>query len=152
MHRRGTDHNTGERELFFFWGFPFVFLLPLIFAVLVFRIGSRFFRSRDQEVDERYWHTGDLEGGMYDSPRYRRVLGMEQRKSKEAQIFKLAYRLKGRITISDIVVETGLSIDQSEELIEHMVDGVRVRMEVNQKGMVVYEFPEILERFESGET
>lgn len=68
--------------------------------------------------------------------------------SLESQIFKLAYRRKGRLTVSDIVIETGLGIDDAERLIQGMVDNVRVRMEVNDRGLVVYEFPEIQARFE----
>lgn len=70
------------------------------------------------------------------------------RNSLESQVFKLAYRRKGRLTVSDIVIETGLGIDEAERLIQGMVDNVRVRMEVNDRGLVVYEFPEIQSRFE----
>ncbi len=64
------------------------------------------------------------------------------------QIFKLAYRQKGRITVSDIIAETGLSGDEAEEVIQGMVDNTRVRMEIRESGVVVYEFPEIISRFE----
>ena len=68
--------------------------------------------------------------------------------SREAQIFKLAYRLKGKLTLSDIVVETGLGLSEAEEVVEAMVDNVHVRMEVDERGMVLFEFPEIIRRFE----
>jgi hypothetical protein len=63
------------------------------------------------------------------------------------QIYKLAYKLGGRITVSDIVVETGLEVEEAEELIESMVDNQRVRMEVQDDGLVIYEFPELINRF-----
>jgi hypothetical protein len=48
--------------------------------------------------------------------------------------------------LSDIIIETGLEPRQAERFIEGLVDGVRVRMEVDEKGLVYYEFPEILDR------
>ncbi len=68
--------------------------------------------------------------------------------NQEARIFKLAYRLKGRLTVSDIVVETGLGVHDAEALIEGMIDNNHVRMEVDDRGIVTYEFPEIIRRFE----
>ena len=124
--------------------FPFGFLIPLIFFVIITRVASGFFRStgrhrriaEDDELDERLGYRD-----------YRRsVPGREA--SSEARIFKLAYRLKGRLTVSDIVVETGLGVQEAEALIESMVDNSHVRMEVDDRGLVTYEFPEIIRRFE----
>ncbi len=124
--------------------FPFGFLIPLIFFVIITRVASGFFRSagrrhriaEEDELDERLGYRD-----------YRRsVPGREA--SSEARIFKLAYRLKGRLTVSDIVVETGLGVQEAEALIESMVDNSHVRMEVDDRGLVTYEFPEIIRRFE----
>ena len=136
--------------MFFFWGFPFVFLIPLFLAVLVFRVGYRYFRSHYKNMEEEGMN-GYMEYNPYQVLSGRRDFGTLGRKSREAQIFKLAYRLKGRVTVSDIVVETGLSLDEAESLIESLVDGVRVRMEIDKRGIVIYEFPEILARFENEE-
>lgn len=68
----------------------------------------------------------------------------------EAKVFQLAYKLKGSITVSDIVIETGLSVHEAESLVQGMVDNSRVRMEVNDNGLVTYEFPEIISRFDEG--
>jgi hypothetical protein len=65
----------------------------------------------------------------------------------EARVFRLAYKRRGRITVSDAVIDLGLSIQQAEELLNSLVDDLRVRMEVTPNGLVVYEFPEILARF-----
>lgn len=67
--------------------------------------------------------------------------------ARESEIFRLAARMKGRITLSDVVLETGLGLKQAEELLEGMVDGTHVRMEVTARGIIVYEFPELIERF-----
>ena len=40
-------------------------------------------------------------------------------------------------------------IREAEEAINSMVDGTHVRMEVEDTGLVVYEFPEIISRFEN---
>jgi hypothetical protein len=66
----------------------------------------------------------------------------------EAQIFKLADEMKGRITLSDIVIATNLNLREAEGVIESMVDGTHVTMEVKDSGRVVYEFPEIIAKYE----
>lgn len=66
----------------------------------------------------------------------------------ESRIFKIANKFKGRLTLSDVVLETSLGIKDAEQVIEQMVDGIHVRMEVRDDGIVVYEFPEIIARFE----
>ena len=62
----------------------------------------------------------------------------------DAVIYRLAKKLKGRVTVSDVVVATGMSSDQAEQLLQKMVDGTRVRMEVSSEGMVLYEFVELM--------
>ena len=123
--------------MFFF--FPFAFLIPLVVVLLAVRFGSRLFREffRELENPDRGRAFRQTAGGSL----FRRPL------SREARIFRLAYKLKGRITISDIVLETGLSVQEAEEAANSMVDGLRVRMEVDERGLVIYEFPEILSRF-----
>lgn len=128
--------------MFFLFGYPFIFLIPLFLFFFVFRAGGRIFRSFERRRPDAFDHDP-----------YRSLPEMyrgafQPRNSLESQVFKLAYRRKGRLTVSDIVIETGLGIDEAERLIQGMVDNVRVRMEVNDRGMVVYEFPEIQARFE----
>jgi hypothetical protein len=121
--------------------FPFAFLgflFPILIILFIFRVGSGFFRSITRRWNNKEEVTFDLPGR----------LKVPSQKDLDGVIFNLAYRLKGRITVSDIIVETGLAMKEAEEVIERMVDGVRVRMEVDPKGMVVYEFPEIISRFE----
>ncbi|WP_455383510.1 hypothetical protein [Salinispira pacifica] len=133
--------------MFFFFGYPFLFFLPLIFLVLGVRLLARLLQggrrqhyrqiSTREEFLQRYMpeaFEGQLTGRTGESP--------------EATVFKLAYRLKGRVTVSDLVIETGLPVEEAEQLIEQMVDGSRVRMEVDERGMITYEFPEIIARFD----
>jgi hypothetical protein len=96
--------------------FPFGFLLPLIFIVIITRVASAFFRSsshryRFPEDDSDYRRA--LERQPFEVPG--RVVPQE---NQEAMLFKLAYRLKGRLTVSDIVVETGMGVAESERLIQ----------------------------------
>ncbi|MFP4363453.1 MAG: hypothetical protein ACLFR1_06245 [Spirochaetia bacterium] len=128
-----------------FFFFPFGFLIPIIFIGLGIRIASKVIRTL----------TNELDGDAQEFPRkhYRAAgfdtfsQGMGAAKPRQARIFKLADKMKGRITLSDIVLETGLDMDEAEKLIESMVDGSHVTMEVNENGMLVYEFPEIIERY-----
>ncbi len=121
--------------------FPFGFLLPLIFIVIITRVASAFFRSSTR----RYRFPDDYED-------YRRPLETPDQfappENQDAMLFKLAYRLKGRLTVSDIVVETGMGVAESERLIQSLVDTNHVRMEVDEQGIVTYEFPEIIRRLE----
>ena len=63
--------------------------------------------------------------------------------SSEARLFRLAKRLDGRLTVSDVVVETGLNPPAAESLLQGLVDGIRVDMEVDPNGTVFYEFKEL---------
>ncbi len=124
--------------MFGFGFFPFFFLMPLILVVVIARAASGAFRS---------WRRYELEE-EHDTRLHQRE-AQRAPHTDEAAIFKLAYRLKGRLTVSDIVVETGLGVDESERLVESLVDNVRVRMEIDDRGIVTYEFPEIIRRFEA---
>ena len=70
--------------------------------------------------------------------------------SYEHAIFKLADEMKGRLTVSDIVIGTDLGLKDAERVIDDMVDGVHVTMEVTGEGRVVYEFPEIIAKYRRG--
>jgi hypothetical protein len=131
-----------------FFTFPFLLLMGAAAVFLLLRFGvhflSDFFRhleGRDGEEDR----LEDRHGWQrWNVPSLRE----RQPQNMEARIFRVAYKRKGRVTVSDIVLETGLGVKDAEELINGLVDGVHVRMEVDDRGLVVYEFPEIIARFE----
>ena len=126
----------------FFW-FPFGILFPALFIFLIFRFGMRFFN--DLFNNRNRLNTWDG-WRLYDS----RGLSTHARsRSIEGRIFRAALKHSGRLTVSDIVLETDLGIREAEEVINGMVDGTHVRMEVRDDGLVVYEFPEIISRFEN---
>mgnify|MGYP006294081717 CR=1 FL=1 len=59
------------------------------------------------------------------------------------EIFRLAGKRGGRLTISDVVLETGLAPREAESRMNDLVDGERVKMEVTDDGGVYYDFPEL---------
>jgi len=129
--------------MFFF--FPFGILIPALFIFLIFRFGMRFFNdlfNNQNRLNARdRWQ-------IYDATRFGSTAS-NQSHGVEGRIFRAAYKRKGRLTISDIVLETDLSMREAEEAINRMVDGLHVKMEVEDSGMVIYEFPEIMSRFEN---
>ena len=128
----------------FFW-FPFGILFPALFIFLIFRFGMRFFNdvfNNQGRLNSRdRWQLYDRSGLDFSPP--------GRSRSIQNRIFRAAYNHKGRLTVSDIVLETDLSIREAEDVINGMVDGTHVRMEVQDNGLVLYEFPEIISRFES---
>ncbi len=128
-----------------FYFFPFG-LIPLLFIIVAARIGSRIYRDYIRSRDNQ----GRLDGADLNTRLRTGIQGLRMRGSMsiEARIFRLAYKMKGCLTLSDIVIETGLDLKNAEETINSMVDSVRVRMEIDDRGLVVYEFPEIIARFE----
>ena len=146
--------------LFFGWG-PFGFLALLAPFLLMFaalRVGTALFRRlQDEPEDERPHLRG--RGGFHRYAADDRVaaeprapfgvpspLGMPSplgRRSFDSRVFRLAYQNGGRVTVSQVVMETGMSLEQAEAYLDQLCDGVRVRMEVSDSGRVTYEFPEL---------
>ncbi len=69
--------------------------------------------------------------------------------SLQSKIMRLALDKGGILTVTDVVMATGLSIKEAEEALNNMVDGLRIKMEVRDSGIIVYEFPEIMKRTET---
>lgn len=126
--------------MFFFWG-PFFFVFPVFIIYIIIRHIIAPPKSRHSR-----WYLDDyyrsFEANYHDNG--------PGKESNQVTIYKLAYKLEGRITVSDIVIETGQGVQEAEELIQSMVDNQRVRMEVDENGLVVYEFPEIIDRLKRG--
>src|SRR6056297_3332857 len=120
--------------MFFFWG-PFFFVFP---ALIFFFVAPRLLGKGPASEYSRF-----LEDPSFDS-------WNQSGESKKVRIYKLAYKLGGILTVSDIVIDTGMEVDEAEKLILSMVDQQRIRMEVRDDGLVEYEFPEIISRFKHG--
>ena len=126
------------------WLFPgfglFVGILPFLFIFLVLNLARSALReTRGGRPPVRGWHgwpgraAAPSRDGRTDERRVNHV-------------FRLAYRLGGRLTVSDLVVDLDFSIDEAEQFLGQLVDSTRVTMEVQADGMIYYEFPEIIAR------
>ncbi len=131
-----------------FFLFPIWILLPFFFILIALRIGTRIFRDIFKELDGSRKEDFRIAGSGREWLQNLRSPKQKKPRSLEAQIFRLAYKLKGRVTLSDIVLETGLSLKEAEDTVTTMVDGLRICMEVDDRGLVIFEFPEIIYRFE----
>lgn len=137
----------------FFTSMPFGilgFIFPLFFFIIVLRVVRSIFRSSTRRDLESRIRDSRLLSPTDDLSTITRYPAPAQpvQKTGQGEIFRLADRMKGRLTLSDIVIATNLNMHDAEQVIESMVDGVHVTMEVNDSGGVVYEFPEIIARYE----
>ena len=71
--------------------------------------------------------------------------GHREGQKSEADIYRLARKLGGYLTVSDVVIHLGYNTHEAENLLEKMTDGLRIRMEVNDNGLIVYEFAEVID-------
>ncbi len=144
--------------LFFGWG-PFGFLtllVPVLLAFAFLRLGTTIFRRIQDESDDRHLrgrsgvHRYAADEGV--TAERRAPFGVQNpfgRRSLDSRVFRLAHRNGGRVTVSQVVMETGMSLEQTEAYMDQLCDGIRVRMEVSDGGLVTYEFPELTDRFGS---
>ena len=102
-------------------------IVPVLLIIVAVPVTRRLFRSTPRELKESESEQAPPAG------------------QKEAAIYRLAKSRQGRITVSDVVVETGMSAAQAEETLQGMLDGMRVRVEVTDNGTMLYEFPELME-------
>ena len=145
--------------LFFGWG-PFGFLtllVPVLLAFAFLRLGTTIFRRMQDESDDDRYLRGRSGVHRYAADEEvaterRAPLGVQNpfgRRSLDSRVFRLAHRHGGRVTVSQVVMETGMSLEQTEAYMDQLCDGVRVRMEVSDGGLVTYEFPELTDRLGS---
>ena len=133
--------------MFFFGMFPF--FLFILLGVSIFRLfnrgrgGSRKFnpfdfRHRVSSSARGFSKRGDfVDESEFDKQSARNLDG---------RIFRLAQLRGGQLTLSDVVVETGLSVKNAEQYMETLSDGTHVSLEVDESGRMIYLFPEIIAR------
>src|SRR6185503_13169849 len=61
--------------------------------------------------------------------------------SLERKVLQLATRRGGTLTVTEAAAELDLSLPAAEKVLTGMDDGFRVRSEVTDEGILVYEFP-----------
>lgn len=64
------------------------------------------------------------------------------RRPSAPEVFRLAKRYAGVLTVSDVVSELGIDPKEAEKLLEGLTDGQRVDMEVDRDGVPRYVFRE----------
>lgn len=64
----------------------------------------------------------------------------------QRRVLRLAQRQGGTLTVSEVAAGLQLALPAAERVLDSMDDGLRVRSEVTDEGVVVYEFPEVLLR------
>ena len=123
-------------------GLVFSPLPPIFMAAMVSVALFALFRYALSHGRQRNWYrTWDASG--------RGAWGLSEEVSTarlENRIFRLAYKLGGRLTVSDLVVDTNLTSAEAERILTGLVDNSRVTIEVRDDGLVFYEFPEIIDR------
>jgi nitrogen fixation-related uncharacterized protein len=64
----------------------------------------------------------------------------------QRRVLMLATEKGGVLTVTDVAASLNMSLDRAEELMNSMDDGFRVRSDITEQGIIVYEFPEVLHR------
>ena len=62
----------------------------------------------------------------------------------QRRVLLLATEKGGTLTVTRVAASLNLSLSAAEEVLDGMDDGLRVRSEVTNEGIIVYEFPELL--------
>ncbi len=135
-HRKSISKKSGEASFFSGLAFSIAFgvvwyatkqgfwVFPLVFAGLLPMIrGFRYFVERRSTAPKT-------------------ELDAEVRAEKE--VLKIARDKSGRVTPTMIALESYLSIETAEKVLELLAKKGYTRMEVTEDGRVVYEFPEFL--------
>ena len=70
----------------------------------------------------------------------------------QRRVLLLATEKGGTLTVTEVAASLDLSLSAAEGVLDGMDDGLRVRSEVTDQGIIVYEFPEVRHhpRLESG--
>ena len=71
---------------------------------------------------------------------------------RQQQVLQLATKKAGTLTVTEVAASLNMSLSVAEGVLEGMDDGFRVRSDVTDEGIIVYEFPELRHhrRLESG--
>ncbi len=68
----------------------------------------------------------------------------------QREILRLADARGGSLTVTDVAANLNLSLPAAEKLLIGMDDGYRVRSDITDEGIIVYEFPEVQHRRQIG--
>ena len=68
----------------------------------------------------------------------------------QRKILLLADRKGGSLTVTEVAAELNLSLPAAERVLVAMDDGFRVRSDITNEGLILYEFPELQHRKQLG--
>ena len=93
-----------------------------------------------------YLHDS-LDGRTRLSPSPAGDMAAKQRDSAgfEVLLYRLAATKSGTLSVSDVVIATGMSVSESERALNDLCDGSNVQMTVNQRGSLRYRFNDLIE-------
>lgn len=111
-------------------GFPFIGLITL----LILGVGT-YYVIRRLGAD----HNGSSFGHRNGGSGAQRIHGAP----REAEVYRLAKQHNGVLTVSEVVARLGLDLQEAERLLDNLVAGQRVLMDVDQRGLVTYTFREL---------
>ena len=63
---------------------------------------------------------------------------------QQNRIICFARERGGRLTVVEAAADTGLTVEETEDILKRLADGGYVELEVTDSGLVIYRFPEIL--------
>lgn len=80
---------------------------------------------------------------LWESRRFRRRAERLERTVSEQRLYALANRYGGVLRVVDVARDLRLTISEAEELLDHLVDEIRVSMRVTEDGEIHYVFREL---------
>ena len=63
---------------------------------------------------------------------------------QQNSLLRLARRRGGRLTVTEAATDTGLTMEETHQILRNLADGGFVEIEVTDSGVMVYRFPEVL--------
>lgn len=63
---------------------------------------------------------------------------------QQNRVVRLAQQRGGRLTVTETAADTGLTVEETGDILKRMADGGFVEVEITDSGMIVYRFPEVL--------
>ena len=122
--------------MFPFIFFPFSILIPALCIVLFFRMLAQH-RQRNLPMNS-------VRRFMQHLPGANKLNDASSAEEFEVYIYRLAAKKGGRLRTAQIVVDSGLSLSEVDRRMTAIVDNLHILMEVQDSGLIVYEFPELL--------
>lgn len=120
-------------------GFAFGSLIPILLLVGAAYVGWQIFSHRNGH---------NSANGPFETNRQNRGDGRSSPQiaaPSAADLYRLAQRHGGTLTVSNVVVDLGVEPAVAEQSLEACSDQIRVRMDVQDDGRVIYHFLELEE-------